>query len=71
MIGEEFMHLYWRVIEELKYLGENWTFRDPSLLRSFRIWMQKNAGAIALSVQGNRSSSAPFIGSKVLEQSLN
>jgi len=42
------MHLYWRVIEELKMLGETWTFNDPSLARSYEKWVLKNAEAIAL-----------------------
>jgi hypothetical protein len=40
------MHLYWRVIEELKLLGEIWIFNDPSLQRSYQSWLKKNAGAI-------------------------
>jgi hypothetical protein len=42
------MHLYWRIIEELKFLGEIWTFNDPSLARSYERWLHKNADAIAL-----------------------
>ncbi len=42
------MHLYWRVIEELKYLNETWTMRDPSLSRSYDRWMRKNAAALFL-----------------------
>ena len=42
------MHLYWRVIEELKMLGETWIFNDPSLARSYEKWVLKNAEAIAL-----------------------
>jgi hypothetical protein len=41
------MHLYWRVIEELKLMGETWIFNDPSLQRSYQSWLKKNAGAIA------------------------
>ena len=41
------MHLYWRVIEELKLLGETWIFNDPSLQRSYQSWLIRNAGAIA------------------------
>ncbi len=41
------MHLYWRVIEELKLLGETWTFNDPSLARCYKRWLYKNADAIA------------------------
>ncbi|MFP4037398.1 MAG: hypothetical protein ACLFUE_07745 [Desulfobacteraceae bacterium] len=40
------MHLYWRVIEELKYLNEIWTMKDPSLARCFNQWVRKNAQAL-------------------------
>jgi hypothetical protein len=43
------MHFYWRVVEELKFLGENWTMVHPNLLRCYRIWLKRNAFAIALS----------------------
>ncbi len=42
------MHFYWRVIEELKLIGETWLFNDPSLSRSFEQWIYKNADAIAM-----------------------
>mgnify|MGYP006300401047 FL=1 len=42
------MHLYWRVIEELKYLNETWTMTDPSLSRCYDRWMRKNAAALFL-----------------------
>ncbi len=41
------MHFYWRVIEELKLLGETWIINDPSLARSYKQWVSKNAEAIA------------------------
>ena len=40
------MHLYWRIIEELKFIGETWIFSDPSLARNFKHWIHKNADAI-------------------------
>ena len=40
------MHLYWRIIEELKFIGETWIFRDPGLDRNFKRWIHKNADAI-------------------------
>ena len=42
------MHIYWRVLEELKQLGESWTILDPALRRNYRHWMRKNASAIGL-----------------------
>ena len=41
------MHLYWRIKEELRYLGEELVFRDPSLLREYRRWIQKRSGSLA------------------------
>ncbi len=41
------MHLYWRVMEELKLLGETLIFNDPGLQRSYQSWIRRNAGAIA------------------------
>ena len=40
------MHLYWRIIEELKFIGETWIFSDPSLARNFQRWIHKNSDAI-------------------------
>ncbi len=42
------MHIYWRVLEELKQLGESWTILDPALRRNYRQWTRKNASAIGL-----------------------
>ena len=42
------MHLYWRVIEELKFINETWTMTDPSLSRCYERWMRKNAAALFL-----------------------
>ncbi|MFH1885921.1 MAG: hypothetical protein ABIM40_04420 [Pseudomonadota bacterium] len=33
------MHLYWRIVEELKSMGERVVFLDPSLKRCFRDWL--------------------------------
>ncbi len=41
------MHFYWRVIEELKLIGETWVINDPSLARCYKQWVMKNAKAIA------------------------
>lgn len=40
------MHFYWRILEELRFIGENWTITDPSLLRSYRNWLRRNALAL-------------------------
>ena len=40
------MHFYWKILEELRFVGESWTIRDPSLLRSYRNWLRRNGPAI-------------------------
>jgi len=45
------MHFYWRIIEELKFLGETWVFNNPNLHRCYTIWIKKNADVIALSLE--------------------
>ena len=35
------MHLYWRIKEELRYLGEDLVFLDPRFVREYRRWFQK------------------------------
>jgi hypothetical protein len=42
------MHLYWRIIEELKYLGEIWSIKDPTILRRYEHWIQKHSELINL-----------------------
>lgn len=40
------MHLYWRVIEELKYLGERWEIIDPTILRRYQSWIHRHSDTI-------------------------
>ena len=35
------MHFYWRVKEELLYLGEVLVFVDPRLMREYRRWVER------------------------------
>jgi len=35
------MHFYWRVKEELLYLGELLVFLDPRFVREYRRWLAK------------------------------
>jgi hypothetical protein len=44
------MHFYWRIIEELKYLGEILIFHDPSLSRAYKNWVKKNAKALIMDI---------------------
>jgi hypothetical protein len=45
------MHVYWRVQQELNCLGEALKFVDPSLKRSFKQWLKKNASGLAMAEQ--------------------
>jgi len=36
------MHLYWRIKEELWYLGEDLVFLDPRFIREYRRWAERN-----------------------------
>jgi hypothetical protein len=42
------MHLYWRIIEELKYLDEIWIIKDPSMLRRYKHWIRIHSESINL-----------------------
>ena len=42
------MHSYWRINEELKYLGEVLEFHDPSLKRCYEEWVCKKAEALSM-----------------------
>ncbi len=42
------MHFYWRIIEELKFLGEAVIFHDPSLKREYKLWLKKNEYVLRL-----------------------
>jgi len=39
------MHLYWRIKEELSYLGEVLVFIDPRFIREYRRWVEKTCSA--------------------------
>lgn len=43
------MQFYWRIMEELRYLGEIVVFHDPRLIRQYTWWRRKNSVGIALS----------------------
>ena len=42
------MFFYWRIQQDLNCMGEFLIFLDPSLSRCWRVWMRRNAAAIAL-----------------------
>jgi len=65
------MHFYWRVIEELKYLGEMWIFHDPTLRRHFNQWLRKKEKVLAMSVAEECSLKKPVFKSGGIIQSLN
>ncbi len=38
---EVHVHFYWRIKEELLYLGEVLVFVDPCLIREYRRWVER------------------------------
>ena len=44
------MYFYWRIMEELKYLGEVLVFHDPSFIREYRQWVKRNKAGLGFSV---------------------
>lgn len=42
------MFTYWRIFEELKFLGENAHFIDPGLARCYREWLLRHQEALLL-----------------------
>jgi hypothetical protein len=42
------MYAYWRISEELKYLGEVLVFHDPSLKRCYEEWISKKAESLTM-----------------------
>ena len=65
------MQLYWRVMEELKFLGETLVFRDPVFRRAFAVWCKKNHRALSrMTVRENILSSPERAALKAL-RSLN
>ena len=42
------MYLYWRVQQDLNYLGEIITFHDPRFIRSQQQWVRRNIAGISL-----------------------
>ena len=49
------MYFYWRIMEELKYLGEVLVFHDPSFKREYQQWIEKNQSGLDFSaMEDNR-----------------
>ena len=65
------MHFYWRVKEELRYLGEVLIFLDPSLLREYRRWIEKNCRALAYPSEPERPPTHRYSGLFSVLLSLN
>jgi len=39
-------HFYWRIKEELLYLGEILVFVDPCLIREYRRWVERKLSRV-------------------------
>ena len=65
------MHFYWRVIEELKILGESVVFKDPNFLRCYKFWLEEHAEVITLSTTYDTPKPLPPLNYKGIVHSLN
>ena len=54
------MYSYWRINEELKYLGEALVFHDPSLRRCYEKWVRKKAEALSMLETDDEGKPYPF-----------
>ncbi len=41
------MYFYWRIMEELSYLGEVLLFHNPNFQREFKQWVRRNRAGLA------------------------
>jgi hypothetical protein len=55
------MHTYWRISEELKYLGEVLVFHDPSLKRCYEEWIIKKAESLSMLDAESERKPSPFL----------
>ncbi len=65
------MYIYWRVIEELKFLGETWYFHDPTLKRHFDEWVRKRSDRINIPLEDEPPTMEPLFEYKGILTSLN
>lgn len=65
------MQFYWRIIEELRFLGETLIFHDPGLTRQYNWWLQKNSVGLSLSATDYTPRVAPALSSLRNLTSLN
>lgn len=68
---EVLMHQYWRIIEELKYLGEVLIFNDPSILREYETWIKKKSDVLTLSRMDDSSYVSPSLKTIMIAPCLN
>ena len=55
------MHSYWRINEELKYLGEVLVFHDPSLKRCYEEWIRRKADVLSMLYKESERKHSPFL----------
>lgn len=70
-LGNFEMHLYWRIIEELKYLGEVLVFHDPSLKRSYEAWVRSKTDVLSMLEMEDEKNASPLLQFLMEIQSMN
>jgi len=71
VIKKAIMHFYWRITEELKYLGELIVFHDPGLSREYQRWTGKNCAALEIHLKDYHTDLASAINYSVFLPCMN
>ena len=65
------MHTYWRINEELKYLGEVLVFHDPSLKRCYEEWVHRKADVLSILGTDDWKGISPVLPFFIILQNMN
>ncbi len=65
------MHSYWRINEELKYLGEVLIFHDPGLKRCYEEWILRKADVLSVLGTDDEKEIAPVFQLPIGLQNMN
>jgi hypothetical protein len=65
------MQTYWRINEELKFLGEVLVFHDPSLKRCYEEWVHRKADVLSILGTDDGKGIAPVLQFLISLQKIN
>jgi hypothetical protein len=65
------MYSYWRINEELKYMGEVIVFHDPSLKRCYMEWVRRKADVLSMLEMEEEKETSPVLQFLLSFQNMN